>query len=202
MLERMNDRSIRVSLDPKHKKFADEFLICGNQSEAARRAGIGGKTPGVSANRLLKRPDIQQYLALRGEEVVKERDKEAEELGTQVIRELQDMAFANIGDFIRIDDNGRPVIDFSTATPEQLKAIASVKSKVSRRYDKEGAHIGTDEETAFSLADKYRGLELLGKHLGLFRSDEQRIVVDVADRLLAARSRLKTIGNYSGGGGG
>jgi hypothetical protein len=37
------------------------------------------------------------------------------------------------------------------------------------------------------MADKYRGLELLGKTVGMFKSEEQRVVVDIADRLLRAR---------------
>lgn len=113
-----------------------------------------------------------------------------EELSNKVIQELHDMAFANIADFITVDEAGLPQVDFSTATPEQLKAITSIKTKLSTRYDKDGNQVGTEQEANFGLADKYRGLELLGKHLGLFKADEQRVVVDVADRLLAARRRL------------
>lgn len=196
MLERMNDHSLKQVLDPKHKLFADKFLETGRISESARSAGYSGRSAHVSGNRLLKRPDVQRYLAQRGEQLSTKQDA----LSAKVIQELEDMALANIADFIRIGDDGKPYVDFSTATREQLKAISSIKSKVSRRFDKDGNHVGTDEESAFTMADKYRGLELLGKHLGLFKAEEQRVVVDVADRLLSARRRLTQ--NYDGGGGG
>ena len=178
----MND----ITLHPQHKKFCDEYLATHKISESARRAGYSEKSAHVSGNRLLKRADVRSYLASR----VAEQDVVQEDLASQVIKELKDLAFANIADFITVDEDGKPQIDFSAATPEQLKAIASVKSKTSRKYNAKGEHIATDSESAFTLADKYRGLELLGKHIGLFKADEQRVVVDVADRLLTARRRL------------
>ncbi len=104
------------------------------------------------------------------------------------------MAFANIGDFIRVDDDGLPQVDFSGATPEQLKAISSIATKRRTTTDKDG-RVTEDQESKFTMTDKYRGLELLGKHLGLFKEAEQRVVVDVADRLLNARMRMKQLEN-------
>lgn len=135
---------------------------------------------------MLKRPDVAEYLAHR----VGEATEEAEELSTQVIKELKTLAFSNIADFITWDSDGQPQIDFSNATPEQLKAIASVKSKSTQRFDNKGKHIATEREAAFTMVDKKGSLELLGRHLGLFKTEEQRVVLDVADRLLAARRRL------------
>lgn len=175
-----------TTLHPQHKKFADEFLLTNKVSKSAIAAGYSPKSAHVSGNRLLKRPDVQAYLASK----VAEQDAVQDDLASQVINELKTLAFANIADFITIDEDGKPQIDFSAATPEQLKAIASVKSKSSRKYNSKGEHIATDTEAAFAMADKYRGLELLGKHIGLFKADEQRVVVDVADRLLSARRRL------------
>lgn len=194
MLALMND----ITLHPQHKKFCDEYLRTNAISASARAAGYSEKSAHVSGNRLLKRPDVQSYLASK----VTEQTEEAEDLASQVIKELKDLAFANIADFISVDKDGKPQINFSAATPEQLKAIASVKSKTSRKYNAKGDHIATDVEAAFTLADKYRGLELLGKHIGLFKAEEQRVVVDVADRLLNARRRLGRMydetGNVSG----
>jgi phage terminase small subunit len=183
---------------PRYKKFAEKYLETGKISASARFAGYAESSAHVSGNRLLKKPEVQQYLAQRGNELTAQQ----EELSAKVIRELDTMAFANIADFITIDKDGKPHVDFSTATPEQLRAIASIKSKVSKRYDKDGKHIATEEESAFVMADKYRGLELLGKHLGLFKAEEQRVVVDVADRLVAARMRVARISKGGGGRGG
>jgi phage terminase small subunit len=185
MLERMSVQDL-FALSPQHKKFADEFLATNKVSASAVAAGYSARSAHVQGNRLLKRPDVQQYIA----GAVAKADEQAEELSAQVIRELKTMAFANVADFITIDEDGKPQIDFSKVTPEQLRAISSVKSKTSRKFNGKGEHIATDSESAFVMADKYRGLELLGRHAGLFKTEEHRLVVDVADRLLAARRRL------------
>lgn len=104
------------------------------------------------------------------------------------------MAFANIADFITVDANGHPQVDFSTATPEQLRAITSVASKNRSIYDKDGRKVADEQTSRFTMADKYKGLELLGKHIGMFKEPETRVVLDVADRLLLARRRLASLG--------
>jgi phage terminase small subunit len=196
--ERMSDT---VLLTPQHKKFADEYLVTQNASEAARRAGYSAKNPGVQGSKLLARADIKQYLATRVAELSTQVTETADDLAARVIEELKLGAFSTIENFIRIDDDGKPQIDFSAATPEQLRAITSVKSKTSRKYNGKGEHIATDSEAAFTLRDKDRSLEMLGRHLGLFKSDEQRVVIDVADRLLAARRRMRELGDSGAGGG-
>lgn len=186
----MTNQPARVTLDPKHKIFADTFLITGRISESARKAGYSGRSAHVSGNRLLKRSDVQAYLAAQGSKV----SEQTEDLQSKVIRELEDMAFANIADFIRVDDEGHPQVDFSGATPEQLKAITRIASKRKTTTTRSGDKIH-EEESSFAMADKYRGLELLGDHLGMFKQSEQRVVIDIADRLLAARQRVLSAPN-------
>ena len=50
----------RDKLTPKQKAFCDEYLICGNASEAARKAGYGEN---------LKKPVIAEYIAKRQKEI-------------------------------------------------------------------------------------------------------------------------------------
>lgn len=204
MLISMSNSPARSAFDPRHKKFADHYLRTGKVSASAIHAGFSPKSAHVTGNRLLKRPDVLSYLQAQGNKVA----KQEETLQAKVINEFAAMAFANIADFISIDDSGKPRVDFSSATPEQLKAIASVTAKSRSTYGKEGELVATEDTVGFAMADKYRGLEALGKHLGLFKADEQRVVVDVADRLLAARQRIRDAGvvdveieNDEGGGG-
>jgi phage terminase small subunit len=184
----MTKRNLTVLLKDNHRVFADAYLVNGNASESARIAGCTAKSPGITGYKWLNRPDVQAYLDQRREELL----AQSKDMQTRVLEELESMAFANIGDFIRIDEDGRPIVDFSTATPDQLRAITSVASKRTTRRDKDGGETETDE-VRFNMADKYRGLELLGKHVGMFKEAEQRIVVDVADRLLTARRRFSAL---------
>ena len=58
-----------MKLTPKQKAFADEYLICGNVTEAAKKAGYSGKTAAVIGNENLKKPNVMQFYSavLRGE---------------------------------------------------------------------------------------------------------------------------------------
>lgn len=180
----------KVHLHPKFKAFADNYLVSGNASQSARDAGYSPASAGVTGSKLLKRPDIQVYLQAQAAKLT----ETTEDLQTKVLRELDTMAFTSIANFIRIDADGLPQVDFSNATEEQLRAIASVATKRRTATDKDGKTV-VDEEAKFTMADKYRGLEMLGRHVGLFKADEQRVVVDVADRLLHARARMLRIQN-------
>jgi len=181
----MTGKSTRVLLDQQMKKFADQYLILGKISAAARAAGYSPKSAHVTGNRLLKRPDVQAYLTAKATKQAESVD----DLQTRVVKEMEALAFANIKDFIRIDENGRPQVDFSTATEDQLRSISSVASKQTTRIGKDG-DVTEEVSSRFTMADKYRGLELLGRTMGMFKDTETRVVLDVADRLLHARQRL------------
>lgn len=59
-----------TGLTVKYRRFADEYIITQNASEAARKAGYKGKNVAVTACKLLKYPKISSY--------IKERIKELE----------------------------------------------------------------------------------------------------------------------------
>lgn len=105
-------------------------------------------------------------------------------------RELIGIAHSNVDDFTRLNKDGDLEVDFSRATREQLGAVSSVKVKKRKIYDNRGNVVGEEHQSEFRLWDKLRAAELLGKHSGFLAEPEQKIVVDVADRLLRARSRV------------
>ena len=47
---------------PKQKAFADEFLKCGNQTEAAKRAGYSEKTARQAGAENMKKPVVLEYM--------------------------------------------------------------------------------------------------------------------------------------------
>ena len=58
-----------MKLTPKQKAFADEYLICGNVTEAAKKAGYSGKTAAVIGNENLKKPNVLEYIAERQKQI-------------------------------------------------------------------------------------------------------------------------------------
>ena len=69
-----------MSLTPKQKAFADEYLKCGNATEAARRAGYSAKYAGFNADKLLKNTKITEYMSQRQKQIDDSRIADAAEV--------------------------------------------------------------------------------------------------------------------------
>ena len=54
---------------PKQKAFADEFLKCGNQTEAAKRAGYSEKTARQAGAENMKKPVVLEYIQKRQKQI-------------------------------------------------------------------------------------------------------------------------------------
>lgn len=173
-------------LRDRFRIFADAVLAGKSATQAAKDAGYAPNCAGVTGHKLLKRPDIAEYLRIK-------RTEQAESLDYSVVpwkKELIGLAHSNVQDFTRLNDDGDLEVDFSRATREQLAAISGVKVKKRKIYDNKGNVVGEEHQSEFKLWDKLRAAELLGKHAGFLAEPDQKIVVDVADRLLRARSRI------------
>ncbi|MGN0464913.1 MAG: terminase small subunit [Lachnospiraceae bacterium] len=142
-----------AKLTDKQQRFVEEYLIDLNATQAAIRAGYKVNNAKQIGSELLDktRPFIESAIAERSRRTGITQDR--------VLNELAKIAFANAKD----------VVDFKTAavredaSEEDLACIQSVKVKT-----QESAK-GTLEERQVSLYDKKAALELLGKHLGLFK---------------------------------
>lgn len=58
-----------MKLTPKQKAFADEYLICGNATEAAKKAGYKEKAAYAMGAENLKKPQISAYIAERQKQI-------------------------------------------------------------------------------------------------------------------------------------
>lgn len=163
-----------------------ELIMQGKTTiEAEIGAGFSPKSAAATGSRRLYKAKIQGYLA----ELRAAKAKILEPLRDKVTKELERLAFANIDDYIHVDEEGLPQVDFTNATREHLSAVTSVKTKRRTIYNAKGDVVGVEKEAAFTLADKYKGLELLGRDIGMFKPADQTITIDIADRLLEARKR-------------
>lgn len=62
-----------VKMTVKQKRFCDEYLICGNAAEAARRAGYSEKTAGAIGIENLTKPAIKAYIQERQKQIESEK---------------------------------------------------------------------------------------------------------------------------------
>lgn len=138
----------------KQKIFADEYLIDLNATRAYKVAYPRVKndeTAAAAAARLLKNVKVVTYIEKR----MQDRQKRTEVTQDRVIEELAAIAFARATDFAQIVNGNVVLTDTSNLSEDQIKAIAGIKE------GKFGIEL--------KLNDKEKALELLGRHLGMFK---------------------------------
>ena len=166
---------VLAKLTAKQQRFCDEYLIDLNATQAAIRAGYKRSDyTDTNANKLLENTRIKETI----EKAMAERSKRTGISQDRVIQELARIAFVNPIDVINTENGS--VSD--SASDDDLACIQSVKVKT-MSSDK-----GWSEEREVKLNDKMKALELLGKHLGMFKDKveldtdmELNITVDYGD---------------------
>lgn len=131
----------------KRQVFIEEYLKCWNATEAARRAGY--KWPRRRATCLLDHPQVQEALQRRIDELAMD--------ANEVLLRLAEHARGDLGEFLEIQPDGSARIDFRRAR-EAGKLHLLKRFSQSKQYG-----------TQIELYDAQSALQLLGKHLGLFR---------------------------------
>lgn len=162
----------------KQKRFIEEYLIDLNATQAAIRAGYSPDTAQQTGSENLSKPVIRAQI----DRAMAERSKRTGVNAERVVQELAKIAFVNAAE----------VIDPKTATvkedalPEDAAAIQSVKVKT---FGEDGL------EREIKMADKLKALELLGKHLGMFKDR-----IELSGGLDTEKSKLDDlIGQMRGG---
>ena len=142
--------------------FCAEYLKDFNGTRAAIAAGYSKKSAHVFATRLLKNVKVREILTSK----LKKHIEKIELSEEMVVGELMKLSFSNMLDYMRVDEDGAFVLDFSKLTRDQAAAI--------QEYTVDATGGTGDGErkkvmrTRFKLAAKTPALELLGKRLKLF----------------------------------
>ena len=144
-----------AKLTAKQERFVEEYLIDLNATQAAIRAGYSPLSARQVGTENLSKPSIRACI----DKEMAERSKRTGINQDRVIRELARLAFVNANDVIDIEEATLK----SGATEDDTAAIASVKVKTIPTKEGEGV------EREIRLTDKLKALELLGKHLGMFK---------------------------------
>lgn len=149
-----------AKLTVKQQLFVDEYLIDLNATQAYIRAGYKNfDSAGVEANKTLNIPKVRAAV----DAALAERSRRTGINQDRVIEEIAKLAFVNAADVIDVDS----ATVLPDAKPEDLACIQSVKIK---RTTKGKSVI---EEREIRFYDKKGSLELLGRHLGMFRDNVQ-----------------------------
>jgi len=151
-----------MQLTPKQQRFADEYLIDLNATQAAIRAGYSPRSADVTAARLLANARVRAYIDQR----MAEHSRRTGVTQERIIRELARIAFLDPTQLVDMDTAELR----ANASDDDRAAIASVKVKTIPTQE----GVGIEREVRFS--DKIKALELLGKRFGMF-IDRQQVEV-------------------------
>lgn len=160
----------------KQKIFADEYLIDLNATRAYRVAYPSVKkeeAAAVNGSKLLRNTKVAAYI----QERMKERQKRTEITQDRVLEELAAIAFAKATDYAKVKEGQVIIKDTANLDEQQARAIAGIEE------GKFGIKV--------KLNDKEKALELLGRHLGMFKDkvevsgleEEKKKLGDILDQL-------------------
>ena len=150
-------------LTERQKAFCREFLVDYNGTAAAKRAGYAARGAHVEASRLLRNAKVAARLA----ELRAERSARTGITADQVLEELAVVAFSDVTHY-EVGDDGRVVLT-GEAAQSATRALSSVKRKTKQFMQK--GELVTEHDFEIRLWNKPRALEMMGRHLGLFKED-------------------------------
>jgi phage terminase small subunit len=164
------------TLTPKQEQFCQEYLVDLNATQAAVRAGYSQQTAGAIATENLTKPLISARIA----ELQAERAAKIGVTQEAVIAELAKMAFANMADYMTVAPDGSAYMDLTRLTRDQAAAIQELNSET--YLEKDGDEYKPVKKSRIKLSEKRGNLELLGKHLGMFKEEVNhtgKLVIEV-----------------------
>ena len=159
-----------VLKNPRHERFAQELAkgkpgqeaygIAGFVANRANAATLRRKKPIQDrVTELLERRDLIEEKAT-GRAIAK-----LEITKDSILAELAKIAFANMADYMTVDDQGDPTLDFGRLTRDQAAALTEVTVESFRDGRTDSRQV---RRVKFKLGDKRAALVDLGKHFGMF----------------------------------
>jgi phage terminase small subunit len=124
------------TLTPKQRKFCDEYLISGNATDAAIKAGYSPKTAKQTGSENLAKPDLKQYIEAELDKLHSAKIADAQEVLeylTSVMRgEHTEQVLKLAGDGIQT------IADIDVSAKERLKAAELIGKRYGLFTDKVG----------------------------------------------------------------
>ena len=179
-----------MSLNEKQERFCLEYVKDLNATQAVIRAGYSDKNADVTGPRMLGNIGVATRIAELSKPIL-----DALSLNNEsVLREVARVSFANAADFMRVDDEGNPVVDFSAVANDRdkLAAVESIQNEQRLEFaNKDDDQPATITKVKFKLHSKLGALDLAMRYLGLLNS---QVKVEVEMKWYAVDTDPKNIG--------
>lgn len=173
------------TLEPKHQRFVEEYLVDFNATQAFIRAGYPPRNASQNVWRLMRNPAVRAAIAAGQRRLAEACRVSAEAVIAQYAR----IAFASMRDYVEVREDGTVRFDLSDVPAEKWAAIADIKTA-----DYELRSGGRVTRMRLKLACKLHALDSLSRHLGLFAGPADDPALrdrDLAEELRQARERAE-----------
>ncbi len=145
----------------KEWRFVLNYPRCKmNGTRAAILAGYAESGAPQQAQRLLKKAHVKKAL----EEWLAKINEDIDISAERVLQEIAKLAFANMGDYVTVQDDGTALVDFSALTPREMAAIQEISTEEyveGQTQEDPGRNV---RKIRFKLGDKKGSLELLARY--------------------------------------
>jgi phage terminase small subunit len=165
-----------MALTAKMIRFAEEYIVDLNATQAAIRAGYSERTAKSIGQENLTKPDLQEYI----QNLMDERSKRTEITADMVLKEYAKIGFSNITDYLKVEEKtvqtdvgpimmqGVTIFETDHIERDKLDAVAEIKQ--------------TRDGIALKLHDKKGALDSIARHLGMFK-DKTEVDLKVSKKL-------------------
>ncbi|HBR2808027.1 TPA: terminase small subunit [Klebsiella pneumoniae] len=168
--------------------YVQEYVKCPeNQTQAAINAGFSPKSAHVKASTMMRDERIQKRIA----DLMEERNKRLRVSADYVLLRLVEMVQMDVSDILDDDGGIKPVSQWPKVWRTSLSAMDINRIRMA---GKDGEDDIESTLQKVKWPDKVKLLELIGKHVDVMAFKERMEVnvnVTIADRMAAARRRLK-----------
>lgn len=151
-----------VLQNARHEQFCHLLVQGKGTLKAYMEAGFAKSSK--SAKTLAEKPDIVARIAEIREEVGRQLQLNTGLTVERVAKELEKLGFANMLDYVKIDEDGQPELDFSELNRDKAAAIGEITTDVITN-PRTGE---VTKRTKFKLLDKKGALVDLGRYLGMW----------------------------------
>lgn len=168
---------------PRMRVFCDEWLACGNLTQAAIIAGYATKHADTHATDLMKRPSVRRYIAWQQARLRADRyDRQR-----RLLDELELLSHSDLDHYILDPDHGRIMVRDDAVDDrgrvvgkKATRALSKIKLKTKRYKDDEG-NLVTEREADVATHSKTSAIDMYMKHLGMFPATGSRLEIEDAE---------------------
>lgn len=169
----------------KQKLFCNEYLIDMNATRAYKVAYPNckkDKTARANSSRLIANANIQAYITER----MKDIEQRTQITQDMVINELAKIAFFNIKDIFNENGDLKAIKEIDDKSAGAISSVKILQKAGAMKLEFDGdiplQHI-PEQIVEIKLNDKKGALELLGKHLGMFKETNMNVNMNYEEYL-------------------